>query len=111
MRPVSLLGGRVLLYRGDCRRIMPTLGKVDAIGQKRVHPAQKPVALMEWCLDQMRLPAGTRILDPYMGAGATGIAAIRRGHGFIGIEIEPLYFDAARSRIAAEIAALDGERT
>lgn len=63
----------------------------------RDHPTQKPVALMEWCVKQ----AGdaTTILDPFMGSGTTGVACARLGRSFIGIEIEPRYFDIACRRI------------
>lgn len=68
-------------------------------GQQRVHPTQKPVVLMKWCIEQMALQPGQLILDPYMGAGSTGIAAVQLGHRFIGCEIEPQYFDTACKRI------------
>jgi len=68
-------------------------------GQQRVHPTQIPVALMEWCITQARVPHGATILDPYMGSGSTGIAAVKMGHSFIGVEIEPTYFDIACRRI------------
>lgn len=68
-------------------------------GQQRVHPTQKPVALMDWCIRQARVPAGGTLLDPYMGAGSCGIAALKAGHPFVGIEIEPLYFETACRRI------------
>lgn len=74
-------------------------------GQKRVHPTQKPEAIMAWCIEQARVPAGGVILDPYMGAGSTGVAAVRAGHGFVGIEIEPLYFETACRRIATARAS------
>ncbi|QEH97260.1 site-specific DNA-methyltransferase [Gluconobacter thailandicus] len=67
--------------------------------QRRVHPTQKPVDLMAWCIEQARVPSGGLILDPYMGGGSTGIAAVRAGHPFIGVECEPQYFDAACRRI------------
>jgi len=66
-------------------------------GQKRYHPSQKPEILMAWCLTFIK---GQTILDPYMGAGATGVAAVRAGKRFIGVEIEPRYFDIACERIA-----------
>jgi len=65
-------------------------------GQK-VHPTQKPVALMKWCLDF--LPTAETILDPFMGSGTTGVAAVQMGRKFIGIEREPKYFDIACKRI------------
>lgn len=66
-------------------------------GQQRVHPTQKPEVLMRWCIEQAGRPAS--ILDPYMGAGSTGVAAIQMGLHFIGCEIEPRYFDIACRRI------------
>lgn len=68
------------------------------------HPTEKPLPLMEWCIKVARVPAGGLILDPYMGSGTTGVAAVRMGHPFTGIEIEPRYFDTACRRIAAELA-------
>lgn len=66
-------------------------------GQRRVHPTQKPEALMRWCIQQAGEPQ--TILDPYMGAGSTGVAAMQLERKFIGIEIEPKYFDIACRRI------------
>lgn len=70
-------------------------------GQSRVHPTQKPVSLMSWCIEQARVPAGGVILDPYCGAGSTLLAAMQAGHPCIGIESVPLYFDTACRRIEA----------
>ena len=62
------------------------------------HPTQKPIGVMGWCIQQ--LPDGCRtILDPFMGSGTTGVACARLGLRFIGIEIEPRYFDIACWRI------------
>ena len=67
------------------------------------HPSQKPVELMDWCLRQ--LPATARhILDPYMGSGTTGIASVRRGLKFTGIERDQTYFEVACRRISAALA-------
>ncbi len=72
----------------------------DGEKDRRVHPTQKPIALMRWCIDQ--LPAGSNtILDPFMGSGTTGVACVKLGRRFIGIEIEPKYFDIACKRIEA----------
>ena len=68
-------------------------------GSTREHPSQKPQALMAWCLPFLRLAADSLICDPYMGAGSTGLATMAASHRFVGIECEPLYFDAACRRI------------
>lgn len=64
------------------------------------HPTQKPLDLMKWTLAQVEHtgPANT-ILDPFMGSGTTGVAAVQMGRDFIGIEREPKYFDIACRRI------------
>lgn len=62
------------------------------------HPTEKPLELMTWCIEQIPPPA-TLILDPFMGSGTTGVAAVRLGRKFIGVEIEPKYFDIACQRI------------
>jgi len=67
-------------------------------GVSRTHPTQKPIALMEWCLSFVK---GRAILDPYMGSGTTGVACARLGRQFVGIEIDPRYFDIACRRIEA----------
>lgn len=66
------------------------------------HPTQKPVALMRWCLGFV--PNAVTILDPFTGSGTTGVACAQLGRKFIGIEIEPKYFDIACERIAAAYA-------
>lgn len=65
----------------------------------RVHPTQKPIALMEWCISQAGEVA--TVFDPFMGSGTTGVACANLGHQFIGVECEPRYFDVACERIAA----------
>lgn len=63
----------------------------------RHHPTQKSIGLMQWCIKQAGDPS--LILDPYMGSGTTGVAALSLGRKFIGIEIEPKYFEIACERI------------
>lgn len=65
------------------------------------HPTPKPVALMSRCIHNS-VNKGGMVLDPFMGSGSTGVAAIREGCHFIGIELEPKYFDISCRRIEAE---------
>jgi len=64
------------------------------------HPAQKPIELMAWCIKWI---SGALVLDPFMGSGTTGIACLRTGRRFIGIEIDEHYFEIARERLQNEI--------
>jgi site-specific DNA-methyltransferase (adenine-specific) len=68
---------------------------------RRVHPTQKPWRLMAWCLGHV---PGSMIVDPYMGSGTTGVACVRTGRRFVGIEIEPKYYAIAKRRIQAELS-------
>jgi DNA modification methylase len=67
--------------------------------EKKFHPTQKPVPLMAWCLEQLPDDVGT-VLDPFMGSGTTGVACVQTGRKFIGIEIDPGYFEIAKKRIS-----------
>lgn len=71
-------------------------------GEEKNHPTQKPLPVMLWCVEQ----AGDvqTILDPFMGSGTTGVAAIQLGRKFIGIEREEKYFDIAVKRIEQAVA-------
>jgi DNA modification methylase len=76
-------------------------GMLRAAGEPRGdHPTQKPVAVMEWSIQQCKKSPQT-ILDPFMGSGTTGVACANLGRKFIGIEIERKYFDIACERIDA----------
>lgn len=74
------------------------------VGYDKQHPTQKPVELMEWCL---RFFADGVILDPFMGSGTTGVACVKTGRSFIGIEIDEGYFNIAVSRIRKAYAQPD----
>jgi hypothetical protein len=62
------------------------------------HPCERPVDLYEWCIKYLPQPIES-VLDPFLGSGSCGVAAIRMGRKFIGIEREPKYFDIACRRI------------
>ena len=79
-----------------------TLNRASLAQDGAVHPTQKPLALMKWCIEQAGNPQ--TILDPFMGSGTTGVAAIQLGRKFIGIEREPKYFDIACERIEQAVA-------
>lgn len=66
--------------------------------QRGDHPTQKPIGVMKWCIGHLPDNAQT-ILDPFMGSGTTGVAAVQMGRDFIGVEREEKYFDIAARRI------------
>ena len=66
------------------------------------HPCPKPVKFTSWLVNKASLK-GETILDPFMGSGTTGIACIRMGRRFRGIEISPEYFEIAKKRIQIEL--------
>jgi site-specific DNA-methyltransferase (adenine-specific) len=66
----------------------------------KVHPTQKPVALLEYLIRTYTHP-GETVLDNVMGSGSTGVACVNTGRKFVGIEKEPEYFEIAQQRIEA----------
>lgn len=80
-----------MVWKGLCQ------GAGKDKGTRRTHPTQKPIDLMEWCIEQAGRPAV--VCDPYMGTGATGVAAMNLGLRFVGVEIHRKYFDIACERI------------
>lgn len=75
----------------------------NVIGSKRIsssdlHPTEKPVGLLE---DLIRVctDVGETVLDPFMGSGTTGVAALKNSRSFIGIELDPTYFEVACDRL------------
>jgi site-specific DNA-methyltransferase (adenine-specific) len=74
-----------------------------------VHPTVKPTDLMAY-LCRLVTPPGGVVLDPFMGSGSTGKAAIREGFQFIGCEMSPEYMDIARARIQHEVDKIEAAR-
>ena len=62
------------------------------------HPTQKPVEVMEWLINRLSNESDL-ILDPFMGSGSTGVAALNANRRFIGIELDEDYFNIAKKRI------------
>jgi len=90
---------------GECEfcwtnwRFAPRIFRYRAVGVDggKIHPTQKPEALMRWCIKHADMPES--ILDPFMGSGTTGVACMNLGRKFIGIEICEKYFNIAVERI------------
>ena len=100
-----------LFYAGKAQRIndcgsmqLIRMPQVDASGEfaidGKAHPTEKPVALMQHYIENSTQP-GDIVLDPFMGSGTTGVAAIRSGRKFIGIEKDAEWFDVACKRLRA----------
>jgi DNA modification methylase len=68
-------------------------------GEGNTHPTVKPLALMEWLVRLVTPPNGT-VLDPFAGSATTGVAALRQGRRFIGIERDDGYAAIAKDRLA-----------
>jgi len=77
-------------------------------GYKPNHPSPKPISCMMKLVDRLS-EKGETILDPFMGSGATGVACKELGRNFIGIEIEPKYFEIAKQRIDKAIPYYDNK--
>jgi site-specific DNA-methyltransferase (adenine-specific) len=98
-------GGQVEIFifahkgRHRLRARMPNLWRFprDPAG---LHPTPKPVGLLEKMI-AASTDSGDTVIDPFMGSGSTGVSCMNLGRKFIGIEIEPKYFDIACERIAA----------
>lgn len=75
-------------------------GEENVVNGGKLHPHQKPVELMKWCITLQ--PEAETIFDPYMGSASTGVAALRCGRKFIGCEINPVHFATACERIENE---------
>lgn len=110
-------------FRADCEfAVWATKGDIDrkptpeakylpghyeyaAPSKDREHMNQKPVALLR---DLMAIcPEYGSVLDPFMGSGTTGVACLETGRKFVGIEMERHYYDVARRRLLAAMAAAD----
>lgn len=103
MSPWGMRCGQPMLYYGK----RPVTGcyptgfngvYANDANQVEGHPCPKPIRVMLWAVNRASLP-GEAVCDPFMGSGTTGVACARLGRRFIGIEIEPRYFEIACKRI------------
>jgi site-specific DNA-methyltransferase (adenine-specific) len=96
----------IILHHTNGSPAYHDMGTANVIRSKRVsaddreHQTQKPMDLMERLIGVVCPPEGT-VLDPFMGSGSTGAAAIKAGRAFIGIERDPEHFETACRRLAA----------
>ncbi|MPZ58454.1 MAG: hypothetical protein GEU91_18570 [Rhizobiales bacterium] len=110
-----VLGGNETVYvygtpieSQEGRRVIPSVSPKAQPGDRppNGHPCSRALIhqhfVVNWCSDN-----GETILDPFMGSGTTGVAAVKLGRKFIGIEIEPKYFDIACRRISEALKQPD----
>jgi DNA modification methylase len=76
----------------------PMRDQREQVQRKNNHPTVKPTALMSY-LCRLITPTGGVVLDPYMGSGSTGKAAVREGFSFVGCELDPDYYEIAKARV------------
>lgn len=76
-------------------------------GKTAAHPTQKPLALMEWCIDKAGVPIGGVVFDPYMGSGTTLIAARNSGRMAVGCDVLEANCEIAAKRLAQEVLPLE----
>jgi site-specific DNA-methyltransferase (adenine-specific) len=98
-QPILAYGHDPFLSSGKGRA--PDIIQLTESSEKNGHPCPKPIGFMQRLLIRTTMEAET-VLDPFMGSGTTGVACARLGRRFIGIEIEPRYFDIACKRIKRE---------
>lgn len=98
--PMKSAGEVVERKEGSAGMKSPRAGAGRTSGAKNFHGTVKPLELMRH-LCKLVTPAGGIVLDPFLGSGTTGIAALREGMKFVGIEKDPEYMKIAQARILA----------
>ena len=99
-------GAQSALARGETEYHTETQSGYDTVKSSRNHhPTVKPIRLMQYLITMVTPPNGT-VLDPFMGSGSTGVAALRSGFKFIGIERESEYMEICKARVEGCIAKI-----
>ena len=100
-RDFSLADGEMAWSSQNKAMRIFTFPRAAMLQENGLHPTQKPIALMQWCINQAGDPK--TILDPFMGSGTTLTAAKGMGRRAIGIEIEERYCEIAAKRLQQEV--------
>jgi site-specific DNA-methyltransferase (adenine-specific) len=98
--PLALYGKGAEMHTRGCRSVVL---ESSATTEQNGHPCPKPIEWMDWLVD-LASAKGDTVLDPFMGSGTTGVACANLGRSFVGIEIDPTYFQIACERISAAYA-------
>jgi DNA modification methylase len=75
----------------------PYAGTSGQQPRANIHPTVKPIEIMEWCARD--IAPNSKVVDPFLGSGTTGVAMSRLGHDFVGIELNPEYAEICEARI------------
>lgn len=94
---VAYVFGTPVRYRAG-RRLVPSRGPISQPTPRSDHPCPRSLAHQRWLVNWFSDEDET-VLDPFMGSGTTGMAAVEQGRRFVGIEVEERYFDLACERI------------
>ncbi len=105
----SNLRGPARMHRQLWRGLMRRGEENIARGGVKLHPHQKPVGLMDWCLEQAGVRPGDTVVDPYAGSGTLGVACMRRGIEYVGIEIDPAHYTVAVERLQVEAQRVESQ--
>jgi DNA modification methylase len=99
--PETTTSEEMVSVLGASRAVLKTLLEIKELGRSgNVHSTVKPIKLMEYLITLIT-PNNCTVLDPFMGSGSTGVAAVNKGFDFVGIEKEKGYFEIAHKRLLA----------
>lgn len=103
--PWGFVCSQPLFYYGKDPYLAKALGSrpsafatTEATDRNVDHPCPKPIGQTKWMVNRVSF-RGETVFDPFMGSGTTGVASVELERGFVGIEIEPRYFDIACRRL------------
>jgi len=101
---VATMANAELCWTNQNRNTKQLSWSIAATNAERVgHPTQKPLRVMEWTMEELCVSKDSNVVDPFMGSGTTGVACVRTGRRFVGIEIERKYWEIAVRRVKAEL--------